>query len=179
MGCRDSPLNVVLNGLQWSAKVPCFPPPPPTSPPSHITNISGPGVCSIKPIFEVAIGLFSMMTPGVYVIGPLCSKPDSRKLDASFDQTLLFFVVTPVNSDVPVPFVQPTLIAELEHICLWLRPQIISNSRSPILYDYFDVSKPKTRFLGKNRVDYAFQPRYQKKIVIEKLGLCMERLWVR
>jgi hypothetical protein len=150
----------------------------------------------IKAIFEVSIGLFSKTTPRMYVITPLCSKPDSGNLDASVDQTLLLFVVTPVDSGVPVSWVQPMLIAELERI--WAqqsKPPELADRR---LYDYFDlsfmtassqlcqpewvktdVSKPKARFLDKNRVDYAFQPRYQKKIAIDKLGLCMERLWVR
>ena len=48
----------------------------------------------IKAIYEVAICLFSKMNPRMYVISPLCSKPDSRNLDASVNQTLLLFVVS-------------------------------------------------------------------------------------
>ena len=131
----------------------------------------------------------------MYVISRPCSKTDSRNLDASVGQTLILFVVIPIVSGVPVPWVRPILIAELER--LWVeqsKPPELADHR---LYDYFDVSfitaspelclpewekadvlKPKARFLDKDRVDYAFQPRYQKKIAIDKLGLCMERLWV-
>ncbi|KAF8333657.1 root hair defective 3 GTP-binding protein-domain-containing protein [Amanita rubescens] len=131
----------------------------------------------IKPIFEVAIGLFSKMTPRV------------------INQTLLLFVVTQTHSDLPGSRVQHVLIADLER--LWAeqtKPPELADHR---LYDYFDVSfivapylslsewakadvsKPKARFLDKDRIDYVFQPRYQKKIAIDKLGLCMERLWLQ
>jgi hypothetical protein len=162
----------------------------------HITNTSGLALRFIKPIFEVAIGLFSKMNPRVYVISPLCSRPGLRNLDASLDQTLLLFVVTPIHTGVSLSQTQPLLIAELER--LWVeqsKPPELADHR---LYDHFDVSfmtaslrlglpewakvdvsKQKARFLDKNRADYAFQPRYQKKIAIGKLGLCMERLWVR
>ncbi|KAF8335280.1 hypothetical protein F5887DRAFT_921213 [Amanita rubescens] len=69
---------------------------PPTA---NITNISELVVCPIEPIFDVSIYLFSKITPG------------------AFDQTLLLFVVTLVNSGVPVPLVQPMLIAER----MWLQ----------------------------------------------------------
>ncbi|KAF8351859.1 RHD3/Sey1 [Amanita rubescens] len=148
----------------------------------HITNISYWLVMRfIKAIFEVSIGLFSKR---MYVISPFV------------DQTLLLFVVAPTDSSVPMSWVQPMLIAELERI--WAqqsKPPELADRR---LYDYFDlsfmtassqlcqpewvktdVSKPKARFLDKDRVDYAFQPRYQKKIAIDKLGLCMEHLWLQ
>ena len=108
---------------------------------------------------------------------------------------LLLFVVTPIHTGVPLSQVQSPLIAELERVWVeQIKPSELANHR---LYDYFDVSfmtasprlslpewektdvsKPKARFFDHDRVDYAFQPRYQKKIAIDKLGLYMERLWV-
>lgn len=145
----------------------------------------------IKAIFEVAIGLLPKMNPRMYVISPLCSKPDSRNLDASVDPTLLLFLISesPFNSDESVSWVQDGLIAELARI--WEeqsgKPHELPDFR---LYDYFNISfirdlswdpltwdssKPKEPFLD----NYGFPPRYQKKIAMDKLGLCMERLWVR
>ena len=145
----------------------------------------------IQPLFEVAVGLFSKMTPRTYVISPLCSKHDSRNWIARVGQTLLLFVITPINSGLPVPWVKPTLIAELERI--WVQQNKPPELADRPLYDYFDVSfitassglsqpdtdisKLKAQFLDKDCADYAFQPRYQKNIAIGKLGLCMERLW--
>ncbi|KAF8326149.1 RHD3/Sey1 [Amanita rubescens] len=142
----------------------------------HITNIRyGLPIHLIKPIFEVAIGLFSKMTPRV------------------IDQTLLLFVVTPIPThSLSISQIQTMLIADLERV--WAEQSKPADHR---LYDYFDVSfviapylsmrewagaevsRLKARFLDKDCLDYAFKPRYQKKIAIDKLGLCMERLWLQ
>ena len=92
----------------------------------------------IKAIFEAAICLFSKMNPRMYVISPLCSKPDSRNLDASVNQTLLLTVVSesPFDSD---EYVQDWLVAELRRI--WVEqskpPAKLTDCR---LYDYFSIS---------------------------------------
>ena len=84
------------------------------------------------------------------------------------------------------------LVADLERV--WAEQSKPPELADRHLYDYFDVSfmvassqlsipewagADVSRFFDKRRVDYAFRPRYQKRIAIDKLGLCIERLWVR
>ena len=117
-------------------------------------------------------------------------------LGISIGQTLLLVIIAP-SSFIPMSNIQNGFTTALERA--WAAQlSETTESADRRLYDYFDVSfmvvssklsgsewvnadvtKPKARFLDKNRADYAFHPRYKKKFAADKLVPCMIHLWVR
>ncbi|KAF8626092.1 hypothetical protein AX15_005087 [Amanita polypyramis BW_CC] len=90
-----------------------------------------------------------------------------------YSRTLLLFVITDRRDGTPMDIVQTTVTKNVE--ALWNQRLQIKSMKATGLKA--DAGLMRSRFLDGNREDYFFKSVYKKRIAVDRLALCMERMW--